>query len=120
MTDSSDFTTNLKTMIAERRITAVIGSGVSRATTSNAPLWGELIESGIQRCAEFNATAEWCAFARKGLTVGSLDALLMAAELVHGKLEEQPRLEHGCANSSKTSHRTILPSYRHSQPWTCR
>jgi len=104
---------DLKKMIAERKIIAVAGSGISRATTQDAPLWGDLIESGIQRCVEVGETQAWCDAARSMLKVGSLDMLLMAAELVHGKLNENGGGEFAawlreCFESLEPQDRTVI------------
>jgi len=77
---------DLKAMIANRQVTIVVGSGVSCATTSDAPTWMKLIENGIDRCAALGESQEWCGTTRMLLQVNSLDMLLSAAELVHKKL----------------------------------
>lgn len=94
MSSGSKLFENLKAAIAARKVTVVVGSGVSCATT-NAPGWAALIRAGIDHCSELGAKPSWCR--RASMLLGdpdesatddeadddSLDMLLMAAELVH-------------------------------------
>jgi formylglycine-generating enzyme required for sulfatase activity len=88
MADEQSFVTDLRAMIARKQVTAVIGSGVSVATTSKSPSWRGLIESAVDRCRELEATESWCGLVLGMLEEGSPDMLLSAAERVESKLGE--------------------------------
>ena len=88
MTDAAGFTEDLRKMISRRQVTAVIGSGVSLATTSEAPSWRGLIELAVDQCQELGATKSWCGLVLGMLEEGSPDMLLSAAERVESKLGE--------------------------------
>lgn len=80
--------TDVRGLINGKKLTVVIGSGVSHAVCSQAPTWRGLIESGIKRCRIVGMTDDWC-FRRRGqLEESDLDSLLAVAELVHGKLNK--------------------------------
>ena len=84
-----EFETDLRKMIGRGQVVAVVGSGVSMATTSRAPTWRGLMASGVERCRTVGAADKWCQ-----RTLGLLepdsdaDMLLSAAELVQQKLRE--------------------------------
>ena len=90
MSHGHEFESDLREMIGRGQVVAVVGSGVSLATTSRAPTWRGLINSGVERCRTVGAADKWCQ-----RTLGLLepdsdaDMLLSAAELVHQKLHEQ-------------------------------
>ena len=88
MTDAAGFTEDLLQMISRKQVTAVIGSGVSVATTTKAPSWRGLIESAVDRCRELSADESWCGLVVGMLEQGSSEMLLTAAELVHQKLAD--------------------------------
>jgi formylglycine-generating enzyme required for sulfatase activity len=89
MSQGHEFETDLRKMIGRGQVVAVVGSGVSAATTSRAPTWRGLITSAVERCRTLGAGDKWCQ-----RTLGLLepdsdaDMLLSAAELVHQKLRE--------------------------------
>ena len=78
--------TDLRKMIQQGQVVAVVGSGVSVATTSHAPSWHGLIKSGVERCRSNGAPDDWCQSVLGLLKLQAADMLLSAAELVHGKL----------------------------------
>ncbi len=46
----SSFEADLREMIRENKVVAVIGSGLSIANSSKVPTWRGLIESAVERC----------------------------------------------------------------------
>jgi len=89
MSQGHPFETDLRDMIARGQVVAVVGSGVSMATTSQAPLWRKLIQSGVEHCRSLDASAQWCQLVAGQLALDSEpDMLLAAAELVHNKLRQ--------------------------------
>ncbi len=90
MSHESDFETDLRDMMGRGQVIAVLGSGVSLATTSRAPSWRGLIDAGVERCRTIGVPDDWCQYVRGQLQLASHpDMLLSAAELVHQKLCEQ-------------------------------
>ncbi len=89
MSQGHNFEDDLRNMIKDGQVVAVLGSGVSVATTNRAPTWRGLIESGIVWCQACGASDEWCQNVRSQLQLESdPDLLLSAAELVHDKLRK--------------------------------
>ena len=95
MPENQEFETNLREMIARRQVVAVVGSGVSSATTRQAPTWRKLIESGVECCRTLGASERWCRnvtdrleFESDEATADSetAQALLSAAQDVHQRL----------------------------------
>ena len=82
------WTEELREMIRKKRIAVVIGSGVSKATNPDAPMWNDLVASGIDRCAGLGMSPDECEFFRFGVSKKRLSTLLPAAEAVHNKLSE--------------------------------
>ena len=62
---------DLKQMIADGKVTVVVGAGVSYATTSKAPTWLKLIENGIDRCAKLEEPEEGSVRVFRGGSWGS-------------------------------------------------
>ncbi len=83
--------TDLRNLIAERRLLVVVGSGVSIAATKNAPAasWPGLLELGAARCRELNPSLddEWEKRLIGEITSGDLDDTLSAAEKISHKLQ---------------------------------
>ncbi|MEY4179795.1 MAG: hypothetical protein RLY70_3369, partial [Planctomycetota bacterium] len=77
---------DLRQMIHDKRVVVVVGAGVSCATTSRAPSWRGLIESGMERCRVLGANEEWCKKIGSFLADSDPDMLLAAAELVAKRL----------------------------------
>ncbi|MFM9960895.1 MAG: SUMF1/EgtB/PvdO family nonheme iron enzyme [Planctomycetaceae bacterium] len=96
MSDTHTIEDGLRSLIKDRQIVVVVGSGVSRATNNKSPTWRDLIQSGIQHCREnLGATQRWCDNIAERLDFESdkqmataviADALLSAAEDVHKML----------------------------------
>jgi hypothetical protein len=96
MSHGHPFETDLREMIARGQVVAVVGSGVSTATTAQAPSWRGLIQSGVEHCRTLGVQDEWCQWVCGQLQLASYpDMLLSAAELVHQKLREHDG-ELGC------------------------
>ena len=94
----NELETDLRKLIAERRLVVVVGSGVSMAATKNAPAasWTGLLKLGVARCRELDAThldSEWEKHLLYELTSGRLDDLLSAAEKISGRLGAPDRPE---------------------------
>lgn len=91
MSQSHEFENDLREMIQAGHVAAVVGSGVSAATTRRSPTWRALIESGIERCQMIGVAKDWCDRIRGLLQPPPhADMLLLAAESVHQKLRENP------------------------------
>jgi len=88
MSGNDELVDDLRELILKRKITVVVGSGVSKATNSKTPMWDALIASGIDRCETMGMSADLCAHFRAGLELKLIGALLPAAEAVHDKLSE--------------------------------
>ena len=89
MTGNNKLEADLREMIGRGQVVAVVGSGVSVATTSGAPTWRGLIKSGIEQCRTIGAPDAWCELVNSQLKLESHpDMLLSAAELVHQRLRE--------------------------------
>jgi hypothetical protein len=89
MSHGHPFETDLREMIARGQVVAVVGSGVSTATTAQAPSWRGLIQSRVDHCRTRGVQDEWCQWVCGQLQLASYpDMLLSAAELVHQKLRE--------------------------------
>jgi hypothetical protein len=87
MSEYQTFEADLREMLDRGQVAAVVGSGVSTATTRRAPSWRTLIQSGVERCRSIGASHEWCQTVLSQLQLESEpDMLLSAAELVHHKL----------------------------------
>jgi len=87
MSRDDSFEGDLREMIRKKQVVAVVGSGISMATSSKAPTWRELIESGLERCRLLGAKDAWCRAVEGQLKLEEFpDMLLAAAELVHQKL----------------------------------
>jgi hypothetical protein len=90
MSQAQEFETDLRDMIGRGQVVAVVGSGVSVATTPRAPSWRGLIDSGVDRCRNLGVPDDWCQYVRGQLQLSSHpDMLLSAAESVHQKLRER-------------------------------
>jgi formylglycine-generating enzyme required for sulfatase activity len=103
MPKNHPFETDLREMIARGQVVAVVGSGVSAATTSSAPTWRGLIDSGVERCRAIGAEDPWCETVRSLLGFPHSDMLLSAAELVHQKLRQRGVILLGEPGSGKTT-----------------
>jgi hypothetical protein len=87
-------TEDLRALIAKKQIVAIVGSGVSIATTERAPTasWDGLLKSGIAHCEQFapGLTERWGQRQRESLEdalrVGDLFEMLTVAEQVCGRL----------------------------------
>lgn len=83
---------DLRRDIAERRITVVVGAGVSIAATSggNQPAvasWRGLLESGVSECVKIAGQSEaWANRVREELASGDLDDMVIASEKICRKL----------------------------------
>ncbi len=60
MTENNSLETDLRDMIGRGQVVAVVGSGVSVATTSRAPSWRGLFETGVERCRTIGVGDQWC------------------------------------------------------------
>jgi formylglycine-generating enzyme required for sulfatase activity len=87
---NQEFAADLREMITQDRVVAVVGSGASRATTCQAPLWRPLVESAVKRCRVTGSSDKWCELVADQLKLESeADMLLSAAELVDKRLRDQ-------------------------------
>lgn len=77
---------DLVRMIVDGTVVAIVGSGVSRATTSVSPTWRDLIEGGVEECRASGKSEEWCQDVREALA--NEDMLPLAAGQVHLALQE--------------------------------
>jgi len=104
------------------QVVAVVGSGVSLATTSHAPTWRGLITSGVERCRTVGATDKWCERVLGWLeSDADADMLLSAAELVQQKLREPAAANSpaGCGTPSPGSSRKTGRSSSRWPSWPC-
>jgi hypothetical protein len=79
----------LRKLIRERKVIAVIGTGVSLGATGMDPRasWQGMVLDGVRRCEELGLVpTEWSDRRRGDVASGDLDELLGAAELVARKL----------------------------------
>lgn len=76
------FEDDLRRMIHDKRVVVVVGAGVSCETTSQAPSWRGLIESGMERCRILGANDDWYETVGFLLAKSNPDMLLTAAEYV--------------------------------------
>ncbi|MFC1572677.1 SUMF1/EgtB/PvdO family nonheme iron enzyme [Candidatus Eisenbacteria bacterium] len=89
----SSFENDLREMIQRGRVVAVVGSGVSIATNSEAPTWRKLIQSAIERCRDLGEKPAWCERIEGLLALDDdADTLLLAAEAVDRKLRNNGEL----------------------------
>ena len=80
---------DLRGLIAARKMLVVVGAGVSVGATRNAPAasWTGLLGHGIGRCVQLGlAPASWAARQHGALESGDLDELLAVAQQVESKL----------------------------------
>jgi len=89
-------TKELRQAISERKVVVVAGSGVSCATTKQAPSWKRLIESGAERCQALRPSVSWFNRIQAMLNPDAEDdmspedrveSLITAAEWVEKKLK---------------------------------
>ncbi len=90
----ADLVDDLRTLVAERQVVAVVGSGVSVAVTKKAPTasWSGLLESGIAHCEAVSRPlpAGWGrrkrADLKAALKASDLPELLGVGEQVAGRV----------------------------------
>ena len=79
MSHESDFETDLRDMMGRGQVIAVLGSGVSLATTSRAPSWRGLIDAGVEHCRTIGVSEDWCQYVRGQLQLASHPDMLLSA-----------------------------------------
>ena len=88
MADGQAFESDLRKMIENKQVVIVVGSGVSKSTCSQAPMWQGLIGSGVKWCQDIGAKSDWCDQVESLLKMNYSEMLITAAELVQQKLGE--------------------------------
>ena len=80
----------LRGLIESDQLAVVIGSGVSKAVCPEAPMWRDLIASGLAVCERVcQADKAWCEQVRSMMALESHpDMLLFAAESVEKELKK--------------------------------
>jgi formylglycine-generating enzyme required for sulfatase activity len=92
MSDADPLSIELKELVRQQKVVALIGSGVSLNSTDLALSWDQLIESAIEWCETVGVDKPWCDGVRQQLRVSFPDFRLSAAQLAHRKLEETGEL----------------------------
>ena len=91
--DGNELVDDLKELIAKRQVTVVVGSGVSVATTHNAPnaSWIGLLKSGIKHCGIVGKSEKWQQREIEKLDDedGDLDDLLSVAQQITSVLKQK-------------------------------
>ena len=87
MSQRREFESDLRKLIGRGQVVAVVGSGVSLASTSRAPAWRGLITSGVERCRTLGAADKWCQ-----RTLGLLEPDAEAGQLISAAEQVQQKL----------------------------